>query len=82
MSARQYGQAQADLSKAQLLLSKSPATNAEARKELSEALANLPLEAQMEERWTRYLRRIQAQGRYENWQGPPYDLYKRDHALE
>jgi Flp pilus assembly protein TadD len=82
MSARRYGPAQADLNKAQLLLSKLPATNAEERKQISEALAELPLEAQMEERWTRYLRRIQAQGRYENWPGPPYDLYKRDHALE
>jgi len=76
-----FESARDDFNKARLLLANSD-RNDEARKDIDEALADLPLAAQMEQRWIRYLRRIQSEGRYENWAGPPYDIFQRDRALE
>jgi hypothetical protein len=54
----------------------------EALKRLHQSATGQPRQREsidLEESWLEYLQRIQAEGNYPNWSGPPCDLYLRNH---
>lgn len=47
--------------------------------DIRNAKKDLDLYRSMEVLWVSYLKEIQAAGDYQNWQGPPFDLYVKNH---
>jgi tetratricopeptide (TPR) repeat protein len=79
---RQYDRAARDYDQAAALIEASVAAKPDQRLRESGAsirgrAREMEARAGMEQRWVEYLKTIQASNDYENWSGPPYDLYRQ-----